>query len=84
MRTLHLFALVPLLMISAGHAAKALRFGPFQSKFLRSAAMVVCEGEHGWDDYLLLHHWDRRFRLDSVPMSSNNAFKGRRAKRARP
>ena len=63
---------------------RALRSGPFRSGLLRSAAMVVCEGESGWDDYLLLHHWDRRLRLDSVPMNSSNAFKGRRAKRARP
>jgi hypothetical protein len=63
---------------------KTLRSGPFRSGLLRSAAMVVCEGESGWDDYLLLHHWDRRLRLDSVPMNSNNALEGRRAKRARP
>jgi hypothetical protein len=63
---------------------KALRSGPFRSGLLRSAAMVVCEGESGWDDYLLLQHWDRRLRLDSVPMNSNGALKGRRAKRARP
>jgi hypothetical protein len=25
---------------------------------LAGAAIVVCEGEHGWDDYLLLHHFD--------------------------
>src|SRR4051794_27387463 len=39
---------------------RALRAGPFRSALLRSAAMVLCEGENGWDDYLLLHHWDRR------------------------
>ncbi len=22
------------------------------------AAIVVCEGEHGWKDYLILHHFD--------------------------
>jgi hypothetical protein len=63
---------------------KALRSGPFRSGLLRSAAMVVCEGESGWDDYLLLHHWDRRLRRDSVSMNSNKALKGRRAKRASP
>jgi hypothetical protein len=25
---------------------------------LERAAIVVCEGEQGWDDYLLLHHHD--------------------------
>lgn len=31
---------------------EALRAGPFRSALLRSAAMVLCEGENGWDDYL--------------------------------
>ena len=26
--------------------------------------IVVCEGEHGWDDYLLLHHFDEQQELD--------------------
>lgn len=43
-----------------------IRLGPFRSHLLRSASMVVCEGANGWDDYLLLHHWDRRLKLDSV------------------
>ena len=63
---------------------RTLRSGPFRSKLLRSASMVVCEGANGWDDYLLLHHWDRRRKLDLAPMNSNNALKGRRARRARP
>ncbi len=25
---------------------------------LASATIVCCEGENGWDDYLLLHHFD--------------------------
>lgn len=62
---------------------EALRAGPFRSVLLRSAAMVLCEGENGWDDYLLLHHWDRRLKLDPPPTHSSNALKGRRAKRAR-
>jgi hypothetical protein len=55
---------------------QALRSGPLRSKFLRSASMVVCEGADGWNDYLLLHHWDRRRKLDSVPKNSKKAFKG--------
>jgi hypothetical protein len=62
---------------------QVLRLGPFRSSVLRSASMVICEGENGWDDYLLLHHWDRRLKLDSAPMTSNNLFKKRCAKRAR-
>ena len=28
------------------------------------ASIVVCEGDNGWDDYLLLHHFDESERLD--------------------
>jgi hypothetical protein len=34
---------------------------------LSKAAVVVCEGEQGWNDYLLLHHYDRREALDDPP-----------------
>jgi hypothetical protein len=33
---------------------------------LASSAIVCCEGERGWDDYLLLHHYDPAERLDDV------------------
>ncbi|MBI2571654.1 MAG: hypothetical protein HYV63_31985 [Candidatus Schekmanbacteria bacterium] len=25
---------------------------------MNESSIAVCEGEHGWDDYLLLHHFD--------------------------
>jgi len=28
------------------------------------AAIVTCEGRHGWDDYLLLYHFDQTLTLD--------------------
>ena len=28
--------------------------------------MAVCEGQHGWDDYLLLHHYDAELKRDEV------------------
>jgi predicted RNA binding protein with dsRBD fold (UPF0201 family) len=31
----------------------------------RSSCIVTCEGEHGWDHYLLLHHYDRTQVLDA-------------------
>ena len=31
---------------------------------LASASIVTCEGRSGWDDYLLLHHFDGREKLD--------------------
>jgi hypothetical protein len=34
---------------------------------LAGAAIIVCEGEHGWDDYLLLHHFDPSEKLDELP-----------------
>ena len=33
---------------------------------LRKATIVVCQGEEGWDDYLLLHHFDENEPLDSI------------------
>lgn len=31
---------------------------------LSQAAIVTCEGRHGWDNYLLLHHFDQTLTLD--------------------
>jgi len=28
------------------------------------ASMSTCEGKHGWDDYLLLYHFDPEIKLD--------------------
>ena len=33
---------------------------------LAASAIVCCEGEHGWDDYLLLHHFDPSEPLDEL------------------
>jgi hypothetical protein len=33
---------------------------------LAEAAIVVCEGEYGWDDYLLLHHFNPKEQLDEL------------------
>ena len=30
--------------------------------------IVVCEGDHGWDDYLLLYHFDKQEALDKFPI----------------
>ncbi len=29
--------------------------------------IVVCEGDHGWDDYLLLYHFDKSEGIDKFP-----------------
>jgi hypothetical protein len=34
---------------------------------LARASIATCEGNHGWDDYLLLHHYDRSLALDTLP-----------------
>jgi hypothetical protein len=31
---------------------------------LSESTMATCTGEHGWDDYLLLYHFDSNFELD--------------------
>lgn len=33
---------------------------------LALSTIVVCEGEDGWDDYLLLHHFDPAENLDRL------------------
>jgi hypothetical protein len=33
---------------------------------LQNASIVLSEGDSGWDDYLLLHHYDENEELDSV------------------
>jgi hypothetical protein len=30
----------------------------------RHSCIVTCQGENGWDDYLLLHHYDPAVELD--------------------
>jgi len=34
---------------------------------LAKSSMAMCEGERGWDDYLLLHHYDPAVQLDRLP-----------------
>ena len=34
---------------------------------LARASIATCQGSRGWDNYLLLHHYDRTFKLDSLP-----------------
>lgn len=33
---------------------------------LARSAIATCEGNEGWDDYLLLHHYDRSRALDEL------------------
>jgi len=33
----------------------------------KSGSIIVCEGDFGWDDYLLLHHFDPLEKLDELP-----------------
>jgi hypothetical protein len=33
---------------------------------LAESSIVVCEGQNGWDDYLLLHHFDPAESVDAV------------------
>jgi predicted RNA binding protein with dsRBD fold (UPF0201 family) len=38
---------------------------PEVGRAARASCIVTCEGEQGWDDYLLLHHYDRTLVLDA-------------------
>jgi hypothetical protein len=45
-----------------GKAFGASRFGPL----LRRSTIVTCEGSRGWDNYLLLHHFNGKVQLDQL------------------
>lgn len=34
---------------------------------MRKSSMAMCQGQHGWDDYLLLHHYDSTIQRDTFP-----------------
>jgi len=36
---------------------------------LAMSSIVTCQGNRGWDDYLLLHHYDRAQALDTLRRS---------------
>ena len=40
---------------------------PDCTAWLNQVAVVVCEGEHGWNDALLLAHYDDNETLDALP-----------------
>lgn len=35
--------------------------------WIKKVSIVVCEGDYGWDDYLLLHHFDENEKVDELP-----------------
>jgi hypothetical protein len=39
---------------------------PVTGSMIKRAAIIVCEGDTGWDNYLLLHHFDEKEKLDSL------------------
>lgn len=39
---------------------------PNLGPWLKKASLVVCEGDDGWDNYLLLHHYDSNESTDNV------------------
>jgi hypothetical protein len=46
------------------HVLSETRLGPR----IAAASIVTCEGREGWDDFLLLHHFDRRHALDELSL----------------
>ena len=39
---------------------------PVLGELLRQSSMTLCTGATGWDDYLLLHHFNPAFELDRL------------------
>lgn len=48
------------------HLQAEMNRNPTVSAAITRGSIVVCEGEHGWDDYLLLHHFDPAEALDKL------------------
>lgn len=40
--------------------------GSRYSRWLREVSIVTCHGDKGWDDYLLLYHFDSNEALDRI------------------
>ncbi|MDR0717159.1 MAG: tetratricopeptide repeat protein, partial [Azoarcus sp.] len=38
---------------------------------LKNSSIVVCQGRHGWDDYLLLYHYDSTQEVDEISKPVN-------------
>ncbi len=38
----------------------------FKNPSIKNSSIVVCEGNQGWDDYLLLHHFDKNEKIDEL------------------
>ncbi len=36
-------------------------------EFLSKSSIVTCQGESGWNDYVLLHHMDPSMEVDGLP-----------------
>lgn len=39
---------------------------PVFGTLVERSSIAVCEGMHGWDDYLTLHHFDTKKRRDAL------------------
>jgi hypothetical protein len=37
-----------------------------KNQTIHNSSIVVCEGNQGWDDYLLLHHFDKNENIDEL------------------
>jgi hypothetical protein len=46
---------------------QALLYDGADGDALKQSSMVMCEGPHGWDDYLLLHHYDPAIACHAPP-----------------
>ena len=70
--------------VAAGWAAVASVLADHKfGQAVRASCIVTCQGEHGWDDYLLLHHFDPDVNLDLVVLPSDEPRRGFDAVRRR-
>jgi hypothetical protein len=48
------------------HLQAEMSRNPIVSAALLCGGIITCEGDHSWDDYLLLHHFDLTEPLDTL------------------
>lgn len=44
----------------------SIKFKLIGNSLIANTAIITCEGNYGWDDYLLLHHYDKKEIIDDL------------------
>jgi hypothetical protein len=57
-------------LVTLWEAVRSALYGhPILGAALMQSSMTICTGEAGWDDYLVLHHYDENVEVDGLDAS---------------